>query len=54
MVAMPSTFNSRYSSMSFLAVSNLVIPKSRLENSSVGTLNDIVSVITMPLITLMT
>lgn len=53
-VAMPSTFNSRYSLMSFLAVSNLVIPKSRLENSSVGTLNDIVSVITMPLITLMT
>ncbi len=39
--------------MSFLAVSNLVTPKSRLENSVVGTLNDIVSAITMPLITLM-
>ena len=40
--------------MSFLAVSNLVTPKSRLPNSSVGTLNDILSAITMPLITLMT
>ena len=53
MVAMPSTFRCRYSSRSFLAVSNLVVPKSRFLNSSVATLNDIVSAITMPLITLM-
>lgn len=53
-VAMPSTFNSSNSSMSFLAVSNLVTPKSRLPNSSVATLNDILSAITIPLITLMT
>ena len=53
-VAMPSTFRQRNSSSNFWAVSSLVTPKSRLENSSVGTLNDIVSVITMPLITLMT
>lgn len=53
MVAMPSTFMCRYSSRSFLAVSSLVIPKSRFLNSSVATLNDILSAITMPLITLM-
>ena len=40
--------------MSFLAVSNLVTPKSRFPNSSVGTLNDILSAIKIPLITLMT
>jgi hypothetical protein len=35
-------------------VSSLVIPKSRFLNSSVATLNDILSAITIPLITLMT
>ena len=34
-------------------MSSLVVPKSRFLNSSVATLNDIVSAITMPLITLM-
>lgn len=53
MVAMPSTFRCRCSSRSFLAVSSLVIPKSRFLNSSVATLNDILSAITIPLITLM-
>jgi len=53
MVATPSTFRCRISSRIFLAVSSLVVPKSRFLNSSVATLNDIVSAITMPLITLM-
>ena len=53
MVAMPSTFRCRCSLRSFLAVSSLVRPKSRLLNSSVAPLPALVSAITMALITLM-
>ena len=51
-VAMPSTLRCN-SSSNFLAVSSLVTPKSRFRNSSFATLIDIVSVIIIPLMTLM-